>query len=64
VLGNRHPYRDQPPFEAAPRQIIETDLVVAKPRLLPLAKKPPESRLKDGMRRLVSSGWHAVNCHQ
>ena len=25
VLGNWHPYRDQPPFEAAPRTTTKTD---------------------------------------
>src|SRR5258708_1528481 len=33
-------------FQAAPRSTIETDLVVAKPRLLPRSKRPPERRLQ------------------
>ncbi len=32
----------QPPFEAAPGSTTKTDLVVAKPRLLPRTKRPPE----------------------
>src|SRR6266705_1100218 len=39
----------QPPFEAAPRATTETDLVVAKPRLLSRAKRPPERRLQPGL---------------
>src|SRR5712692_6033139 len=51
----------QPPFEAAPRSTIETDLVVAKPRLLSRFKRPPERRLQPGLAaplrtRPISSG--------
>src|SRR3989442_8418808 len=36
----------QPPFEAASRSNIETDLSMAKLRLLSRAKRPPERRLQ------------------